>query len=171
MSDEASSPRMNHLAGRCLSVLGMIGLLLIFAARTSSLPARLDALITGNSAAWLLASVGLFLLGVRMLWRASHGQITWRPARAGKRFRSVIVYSRPGCLLCDDAMEVLSRYRRWLPPAQEVNIENDPALRSKFEISIPVVEIDRRVRFRGQVSEVLLQRLIEGTPPLASRLR
>jgi hypothetical protein len=171
MSFEVPSTGLNVVAGRCLSALGVLGLLLVLAARGSDLPGRLGMGISSNAAAWTLGSAVLFLVGIRMLWQASHERTPWKPARGGKRFRSVVVYSRPGCLLCEEALEVLSRYRRWLPPAQEINIDDDPHLRAKFDISVPVVEIDRRLRFRGRVNEVLLQRLIEGTPPMAGRAR
>jgi glutaredoxin len=57
---------------------------------------------------------------------------------------SVVVYSRPGCHLCSDAIEVLialhgEGYRFEL---QEVDIESDELLLRRFLEKIPVVEID-----------------------------
>lgn len=69
----------------------------------------------------------------------------------------VIVYTRPGCHLCDDACEVLERYG--LAPRM-VNIDTDPALIASYGLSIPVVVIDGHERFRGRVDEVLLRRLL-----------
>jgi hypothetical protein len=43
-----------------------------------------------------------------------------------------------------------------------VDIEADEELAGRFGQWIPVVEIDGQVRFRGQVDEVLLQRLLVG---------
>jgi glutaredoxin len=71
----------------------------------------------------------------------------------------VVVYTRPGCHLCDAAKEVLEQYG--LSP-QMVDIEADEELAGRFGQWIPVVEIDGQVRFRGQVDEVLLQRLLVG---------
>jgi len=69
----------------------------------------------------------------------------------------VILYTRNGCHLCEDAAELLTRYG--LQP-QEVDIDADPALRERFTTCVPVVVIDGKVRFRGRVNEVLLKRLL-----------
>jgi hypothetical protein len=42
-----------------------------------------------------------------------------------------------------------------------VDIEGDPQLVRQFGESIPVVEIDGRVRFRGRIDWRLLQRMID----------
>ena len=76
--------------------------------------------------------------------------------------RDVVLYTRQGCHLCDDAAELLTRYG--LRPEQ-VDIDADPALRERYTNCVPVVVIDGKERFRGRVNEVLLRRLIEGTPP------
>lgn len=136
------------------------------AAGMGALPGRLDAFIHSNSAVWLLGCVAMLIVSVRLLWDAGHRQTEWEPTRNGVRFDSVVVYSRPDCLLCEEAIEILSHYRRWLPPVSEVSIEDDPELRKQFDEIVPVVEIDGKIRFRGSVNEVLLRRLIEGTSPL-----
>jgi len=69
----------------------------------------------------------------------------------------VIVYTRPGCHLCEDACEVLERYG--LTPRM-VNIDTDPELIASYGLIIPVVVIDGHERFRGRVDEVLLRRLL-----------
>lgn len=89
----------------------------------------------------------------------------WRPARAGRRFHSLVVYSRNSCHLCEEAVELLQSYSAYLPPVQEIDIDTDPELRARFDTEVPVVALDGKVRFKSRVSEVLLQRLIEGTPP------
>ena len=71
-----------------------------------------------------------------------------------------------GCHLCEEAAEILELYRQWLPPAEVIEIQSDPQLVEQFRTCIPVVEFDGKVRFRGRINEALLQRLIEGTPPL-----
>jgi predicted thioredoxin/glutaredoxin len=68
--------------------------------------------------------------------------------------------------LCDDAKSVLAGYLEYLPRIEGVDIDSDPELQNRFGNSIPVVEIDGEVRFRGRVDEVLLRRLIEATPPI-----
>ncbi|MCA9208708.1 MAG: glutaredoxin family protein [Planctomycetales bacterium] len=72
-------------------------------------------------------------------------------------FSTVILYTRAGCHLCDDAEMVLRAYG--LIP-NRVDIDDDPLLRERFTTCVPVVEIDGKVRFRGRVNPVLLRRLL-----------
>jgi glutaredoxin len=67
----------------------------------------------------------------------------------------VVLYTREGCHLCDDALRVLERHG--VRP-KIVDIDSDPRLRTRFDTCVPVVEIDGRIRFRGTVSPVLLRR-------------
>lgn len=69
----------------------------------------------------------------------------------------VILYSRPGCHLCDDAKLLLEQHG--LQP-EVVNIDADPELRQRYTQCVPVVLIDGVERFRGRVNEVLLRRLL-----------
>jgi glutaredoxin len=73
----------------------------------------------------------------------------------------VIIYTRSGCHLCEQAEALLVRHG--LRPAL-VNIDSDPALRERYNECVPVVEIDGQERFRGRVNEVLLKRLLAATP-------
>jgi glutaredoxin len=84
---------------------------------------------------------------------------------SGVRFERVVLYTHPGCHLCDLARETLEKHRESLPRPIEIDIDTDPALRARFSTCVPVVEIDGKIRFRGRVNEVLLRRLIEATPP------
>jgi hypothetical protein len=43
----------------------------------------------------------------------------------------------------------------------KVDIDSDPELKARFDVCVPVVEIDHKVRFRGRINEVLLQRLLD----------
>ena len=69
----------------------------------------------------------------------------------------LVLYTRTGCHLCNDAEQLLRRHG--LVP-ECVDIDADPALRQQFDTCVPVVEIDGKVRFRGRVDEVLLRRLV-----------
>lgn len=69
----------------------------------------------------------------------------------------VIVYSREGCHLCHEAVEVLARHGL---KSQEVDIDRQPDLRQRYDQCVPVVVIDGVERFRGRVNEVLLRRLL-----------
>jgi len=58
------------------------------------------------------------------------------PSNAGHR---VVLYTRAGCHLCDDAMRVLVEHGLVI---ESVDIDADPALRERFDTWVPVVEID-----------------------------
>jgi hypothetical protein len=45
-----------------------------------------------------------------------------------------------------------------------VDIDLNPSLREKYHVHVPVVVIDGQERFRGQVNEVLLRRLLAEKP-------
>lgn len=71
--------------------------------------------------------------------------------------RKVVLYTRVGCHLCEDAERLLIKHG--LRP-EKVDIDDDPALCEQFNTCVPVVEIDGKIRFRGRVNEVLLRRLL-----------
>ncbi len=76
-------------------------------------------------------------------------------------FRSVRLLTRNECHLCEDALAVLLTFQDVLPTIEIVDIDNDAQLVRQFGESVPVVEIDGRVRFRGAVQPALLRRLID----------
>lgn len=69
----------------------------------------------------------------------------------------VVLYTRVGCHLCDDALQMLQEHGLVI---ECVDVDGDPGLRKQYGDSVPVVEIDGRVRFRGRVEPVLLKRLL-----------
>ena len=73
----------------------------------------------------------------------------------------VTVYIREQCCCCHKAIEVLENHRRKHNLAIEtVDIDSDPALAQAHGLSVPVVAIDGKVRFKGEVNPVLLKRLL-----------
>jgi glutaredoxin len=55
----------------------------------------------------------------------------------------VIIYSRPGCHLCDEAKAaIMSIGRSDQFTLEEVNIESDEELLRKYKYDIPVIAID-----------------------------
>ena len=55
----------------------------------------------------------------------------------------VVLYSRPGCGLCDEAREVLLAERERTPfEFREVDISGDDALELEYGVRIPVVLVD-----------------------------
>jgi glutaredoxin len=69
----------------------------------------------------------------------------------------VVLYTRQGCHLCDEAQALLQEFEI---STTQVDIDADPALREQFDTCVPVVEIDGRIRFRGRVEPRLLRRII-----------
>lgn len=68
--------------------------------------------------------------------------------------RSVIVYSRKGCHLCEVVKESLAKLSRrggftWY----EVDVDTDADLRRQFNDEVPVVFIDGRKAFKYHMSE------------------
>jgi glutaredoxin len=75
----------------------------------------------------------------------------------------VILYSRPGCGLCDRAREILEAERaRAGFELVEVDISGDDALELAYGIRIPVVTLDGAERFEFDVDPAELARLVRG---------
>jgi glutaredoxin len=70
---------------------------------------------------------------------------------------AAIIYTRSGCHLCEEAEALLVRYG--IRP-QRIDIDADTALQDRYNLCVPVVVIDGKERFRGQVNEVLLKRIL-----------
>jgi glutaredoxin len=119
-----------------------------------------------NRSLWYFLAMACFVGGGYLLKTQSMSSEHWEARQPGIRFRRVVIYTRTNCELCDDAMQLLDGYEKYLPDIQEINIETDQSLIERYGTCVPVVEIDEKVRFRGRLNEILLRRLIEGTPPL-----
>ena len=72
--------------------------------------------------------------------------------------RQVLLFTRTGCHLCDEAEAILIRHG--LSP-QKLDVDANPVLLERYDTCVPVVVIDGKERFRGQVNEVLLKRLLK----------
>lgn len=75
----------------------------------------------------------------------------------------VIIYSRPGCHLCDEAKqaieaaECVGEYT-----LEEINIESDAGLLSHYQYDIPVITINGVEAFRHRLtSEAFRERMLE----------
>jgi hypothetical protein len=163
---ETRQSRTSGLAGTVFLLLGTAGLLCAALVRIDALPAGALRWWLRSESLLLLLSLVSLLAGGRLLWQSGHAPAGWSPRRSGVRFHAVVLYTRAGCHLCEEAAAVLARYREYLPPPTEVDIDADPRLVERFGTCVPVVECDGEVRFRGRVSEPLLRRLIDGTQPV-----
>lgn len=118
-----------------------------------------------NETLWWGLGVSLFGFGAWLLGRTQTvDDRGWRPARSGRRFQKLILYTRVGCHLCEEARQILDEHSRWLPAVVEIDIDHDPRLVERYGTCVPVVSLDGKVRFRGRVSPALLRRLLEATP-------
>lgn len=75
--------------------------------------------------------------------------------------RHVIIYSRPGCHLCDEAKAAIQNSgctdRFTL---EEINIESDHELLRKYKYDIPVIMIDGVEAFRHRVNVDEFKRIV-----------
>ena len=79
--------------------------------------------------------------------------------------KSVVLDGRPGCCLCDEALEVLARVRARVPfELREIDIEEDPALHRAYLERIPVVTIEGVEAFQYFVDEAVLEQHLAGEP-------
>ncbi len=74
----------------------------------------------------------------------------------------VIIYSRPGCHLCEEAKQAMhdsdcaNEYT-----LEEINIESDPELLRHYRYEIPVITIDGREEFRHRLTAEDFRQRIE----------
>ena len=75
--------------------------------------------------------------------------------------RNVVLYSRPGCHLCDVAREAIDAVRVRRPFAfEEIDIQGDDDLEREYGIRIPVVTIDGQERFEISVDPNELEEFV-----------
>lgn len=73
----------------------------------------------------------------------------------------VIVYSRPGCHLCDEAKIAIERAGCTdAYSVEEINIEMDQDLLLKYQFDIPVVTINGHEAFRHRVDSTKFRELV-----------
>lgn len=67
-----------------------------------------------------------------MRWIGTH--------RRKQKSLRVTLYSKPGCHLCEDALELLRRHSTdFKLIVEEIDIRSDPALFRQFDVRIPVM--------------------------------
>lgn len=96
-----------------------------------------------------------------MLWK----WLKNRWARKKHTSCAIVMYTRQGCHLCEQAWQLLEQARQRHGFAlRQVDIDADPELVRAYGECVPVVTIDGKVRFRGIVNRVLLERLLSRYP-------
>jgi glutaredoxin len=90
----------------------------------------------------------------------------WRWLQGGAPRRPdlhIIVYTRSPCPLCNEAYSLLERFQArygFILEAKNVDASNE--LKQAHGEWVPVVLINGKLRFRGHVNPVLLQRILDG---------
>ena len=65
----------------------------------------------------------------------------------------VVIYSKPGCHLCDEAKAAIQAAGcEGKFTLEEVNIETDPDLLRRYRFEIPVVTFDGEEKFRHRLT-------------------
>jgi glutaredoxin len=78
--------------------------------------------------------------------------------------KSVVLYERDGCCLCEEALEVLERVRARMPFSLiQFDIESDEAVHRAYVERIPVVTIDGVEAFQYHVEERELVRRLSAS--------
>jgi glutaredoxin len=76
--------------------------------------------------------------------------------------RTVTLYGKPACHLCEDAKTVIEQVRAAHPfDLREVDVSIDPALNREYGERIPVVAIDGVERFQYFVDSTALLNSLE----------
>jgi glutaredoxin len=74
----------------------------------------------------------------------------------------VVIYSRPGCHLCDEAKETIERVRRRFQfGLRTINIGTDPELEREYGEQIPVVLINGAKAFKYRVDEAEFEKRVK----------
>lgn len=78
----------------------------------------------------------------------------------------VVIYSRPGCHLCEEAKKVIgaSGYRGEYT-LEEINIESDADLLRRYRYDIPVITINGEEAFRHLVTANEFRQKLEQAGP------
>jgi glutaredoxin len=73
--------------------------------------------------------------------------------------RRVVLYHAQGCHLCDRARKIVKEIKQELPfDLEEIEIDGDPELESRYREWLPVVEIDGERAFVYYVDSAALRR-------------
>jgi glutaredoxin len=84
-----------------------------------------------------------------------------------KKAHHVVLYSKPGCHLCEIAKEELfSLQGEYDISLQEYNINDDPLLFEKYKYTIPVMVIDDKIELEVRIDARKIRRAFgEGYGP------
>jgi hypothetical protein len=97
-----------------------------------------------------------------MVWRKFC--VWWKkPRLAVLNHLHFVMYTKPGCSLCDKAWAyLLIQQQLYHFCLERISIEGKKELHEQFGCQIPVVSVNGKVRFRGIINPVLLRRFLQG---------
>jgi glutaredoxin len=80
--------------------------------------------------------------------------------------RTVTVYGKPGCCLCDEARQVVANVRQELQfDLEEVDVSLDPGMHHRYGERIPVVAVNGEELFEYRVDASELRRTLDRLEP------
>ncbi len=71
------------------------------------------------------------------------------------------LFTRSDCPLCEQAMDLLEEYGHLLPEIEYIDIDGNEELERVHGESIPVLEIEGKIRFRGRIQRWQLERQLD----------
>jgi glutaredoxin len=89
------------------------------------------------------------------------------------RLQTIVIYTKPNCSLCDEALEEIDAVRQLIPfRLEQVEILDDLSLYEKYKHAIPVLCLNGREIFRYRViRKELMEKLQQCDPPDSSIAR
>jgi hypothetical protein len=156
--EQEINDRFQAWLGTAMMVAASIFAVLIFSDRMEMRIIAMPAVWDTSRGFHLFLCCGMFFFAAILL--RSPPQFR-EPESTTPLFRKCELLTRPGCELCDDALNVLIAFQGVLPPVSMIDISENPQLTRQFGESIPVVILDSRVRFRGAVDPLLMQRIVD----------
>jgi glutaredoxin len=86
---------------------------------------------------------------------------SWLCGRQRLSRPQVVMYTRQGCHLCETAWQRLqAAQERYGFALTARDVDQNPQLAAEYGDCVPVVTVNGKVRFRGVVNPVLLERLL-----------
>jgi glutaredoxin len=94
----------------------------------------------------------------KMLWSKLWSWLSRQPR--GKPVQ-VVVYTRQGCHLCDEAWQMLQEMqRRFTLRLEKVDVDSAADLRQLYGERVPVLVVNGKERMWGRINRVLLERQV-----------
>ncbi|MEX0728394.1 MAG: glutaredoxin family protein [Planctomycetaceae bacterium] len=170
INDDSRPPTPAEWVGIVLLWLGAGLMTLSVWERTAGLPFSMPGFWYRHQTLWGFIGAATLVVGAVLVKKQPRRFVktSWRADQPGLRFRRIELFTKDNCPLCEEAYVIIGEYRDYLPRPELRDITSNPVWQADYADKIPVVVCDGKVRFRGRINEVLLRRLIQGTPQVAS---